>query len=71
MKHVFRDLLTGSTIVLLGMLLSLVASVVLLFLWVFFHIVGAVAWLFFFVFLIFVGVWCIGFLYRKAREKKR
>ncbi len=68
MAQVLKDFLMGSTIVLVGMILSLAASVALFFLWLFFHIVGLLAWLFFFVFLFFALLWFIGFLYRKAKE---
>jgi hypothetical protein len=68
MAHVLRDILTGSTIVVLGMLLSLVASIALLIIWVFFHIVGPLAVIFFFIFLFFVALWLIGFGYRKLKE---
>ncbi len=68
MAHVLRDFLTGSTIIVVGMLLSLAASLVLLFLWIFLHLVGALAWVFFFVFLVFFSVWLIGYVYRKFRE---
>ena len=71
MTQVLKDFLMGSTIVLVGMILSLAASVALFFLWLFFHVVGILAWLFFFVFLLFLGLWLIGFLYRKAREMSK
>jgi hypothetical protein len=68
MTRVLKDFLMGSTIVLVGMILSLAAAVALFFLWLFFHLVGIFAWFFFFVFLFFLGLWLIGFLYRKAKE---
>ena len=68
MTQVLKDFLMGSTIVLVGMILSLAAAVALFFLWLFFHIVGILAWLFFFIFLFFLLLWFIGFLYRKAKE---
>ncbi len=68
MARVLKDFLMGSTIVVLGMLLSLAASIALLIIWLFFHLVGILACVFFFIFLFFFGVWLIGFLYRKARE---
>ncbi len=71
MAQVLKDFLTGSTIVLLGMFLSLAASIALLLFWIFFHVVGILAWLFFLVFVILFAVWLIGFLYRKIREMKK
>ena len=68
MTQVFKDFLTGSTIVFVGMILSLLASVALFFLWLFFHLLGALLCIFFFIFLFFFALWLIGFLYRKARE---
>ena len=68
MTQVLKDFLMGSTILLVGMILSLAAAVALFFLWLFFHLVGILAWVFFFVFLFFLGLWLIGFLYRKAKE---
>ena len=68
MAHLLKDFLMGSTIVVLGMLFSLVASIVLLILWVFFHLLGILACVFFFIFLFFFAIWLIGFLYRKIRE---
>lgn len=68
MAHVLKDLLMGSTIVLLGMVLSLFAALVLFILWIFFHLLGALLCVFFFIFLFFFALWLIGFLYRKAGE---
>ncbi len=66
--HLIRDMLTGTTIVVLGMLASLVASILLLFLWLFFHVLGALAAAFFVILLFFAALWLVGFLYRKLKE---
>ena len=63
-----RDFFMGSTVVVLGMLVSLIASVLFFVLWIFFHLVGVLACIFFFIFLFFFALWLIGFLYRKVRE---
>ena len=68
MAHVLRDILTGSTIVVLGMVLSLAASIALLTLWVLLHFVGVLTYIFFFIFLFFFALWLIGFMYRKIKE---
>jgi hypothetical protein len=68
MAHILKDVLMGSTIVVVGMLVSLVASILLFILWIFFHLVGVLACIFFFIFLFFFALWLIGFLYRKVRE---
>jgi hypothetical protein len=71
MAHILKDLLMGSTIVVVGMVLSLVAALVLLILWIFFHLLGGLLCVFFFIFLSFFGLWLIGFLYRKAKETSK
>ena len=68
MAHVMRDILTGSTIVVLGMVLSLAASIALLILWVLLHFVGVLTYICFFIFLFFFALWLIGFMYRKIKE---
>ena len=40
MAHILKDVLMGSTIVVVGMVLSLVAALVLLILWILFHVLG-------------------------------
>ncbi len=68
MAHLMRDMLTGTTILVLGMLASVVAAILLVFLWLFFHVLSALAAAFFVFLLFFAMLWCIGFLYRKWRE---
>ena len=67
MAHILKDVLMGSTIVVLGMVASLVAALVLFILWIFFHLMGVLVCVFFFIFLFFSALWLIGFLYRKGR----
>jgi hypothetical protein len=71
MAHILKDVLMGSTIVVLGMVVSLVAALVLLILWIFFHLLGALLCVFFVIFLFFFGLWIIGFLYRKTKETSK
>ncbi len=68
MAHILKDLLMGSTIVVVGMVASLALALALLILWVFFHLLGLLVCVFFFIFLFFFVLWLIGFLYRKVRE---
>ena len=68
MAHILKDVLMGSTIVVLGMVASLAAAFLLLILWIFLHVLGVLVYVFFFIFLFFFALWLIGFLYRKGRE---
>ena len=71
MAHILKDVLMGSTIVVVGMVLSLVAALVLFILWIFFHLLGVLMCVFFFISLFFFALWLIGFLYRKAKESSK
>jgi hypothetical protein len=69
--HIVRDFLAGSVIVAACTLISLVALILFLFLWIFFHIVGYLVMAALYVFLFFAAVWFIGFAYRKLKGDAR
>jgi|GEM_PF-477291 len=70
MPHIVKDILTGSAILISGIIISFAVFIILLFLWIFLHILGAFVWIFFIVFLFLAGIWTIGYTYRKIKEKK-
>jgi len=70
MSHILKDFLTGSAILIAGIVISFAAFIILLFLWIFLHILGAFVWIFLIVFLFLAGIWLIGYAYRKIKEKK-
>ncbi len=70
MPHIVKDILTGSVILISGVIISFAVFIILLFLWIFLHILGAFVWIFFIVFLFLAGIWAIGYTYRTIKEKK-
>ena len=71
MAHILRDFFTGSAIVAVGGIFSLVLLIFFLALWVFFNILGIFAAVFFYIFLFFAAIWLIGFTARKIKESKK
>jgi len=67
MSHIIKDFLTGSAILVAGILLSFAAFIILLILWIFLNILGAFVWVFFIVFLFLAAVWLIGYIYRSIK----
>jgi small-conductance mechanosensitive channel len=67
MSHIIKDFLTGSAILVAGILLSFAAFIILLILWIFLNILGAFVWVFFIVFLFLAAVWLIGYIYRNIK----
>ena len=68
MSHIIKDFLTGSAILVAGIILSFAAFIILLLLWIFLNILGAFVWVFFVIFLVFVSVWLIGYIYRNIKQ---
>jgi len=67
MSHLIKDFLTGSAILISGIIISFAAFIVLFILWIFLHILGAFVWVFLIVFLFLAAIWLIGYIYRMIR----
>jgi hypothetical protein len=70
LAHILKDFFTGSLVIAAGLIISFLALLVLILLWIFFHILGALVWIFLLLFLFFGVVWFIGLMYRKIRETR-
>ncbi len=71
MGQTFNDIVTGSVLVVAGLVAGVVLFAALTVLGILLHIIGILVSGLFFVLLILFCVWFVGFIFRKARERKR
>lgn len=70
MGRVIKDLMTGSVLVIGGIIAAFVLLIVMSVIGFFMHILAMLASALFFVALVLFLVWMAGYFYRKAREKR-